>query len=355
MVPIFTRRLRSIHRKAQQNLYLSRQTQEYLTQEAFTALCYIFVIIVLHTYAMMLFEGLSFRDAIWLTTTSITTVGYGDLSAKTDAGRLSTTLLVFFGGIFVLGKIAGDFIDFRQNRRIAKKSGHWSYNRMQKHIVIIGSKVDSETHIQRLIAEFERNQETSGQEIVLITESFGSTLPHSLQQQSIKFVNGRGSDPTFLKQAGVANAGIIILLAWDENEKPSDGHAFDIINRIREMGSTAKIVAECVDNDNRTRLENSGADLVLRPIRAYPEMIVGGLLNPGSIGILENLFTTSGESIVIEEARSKGTWTDIVTKCVAADKGVPIAYRSKDTGLTITSPLGSTDVNADALFILRSA
>ncbi|MBL4741228.1 MAG: potassium channel protein [Sneathiella sp.] len=322
-------------------------------REVLTTLFYLTLIIVLHTAAMMAFEALSFRDSLWLTLVSITTVGYGDFSAQSDLGRWATTLLIFLGGIFVLGKIAGDFLDFRSNQREAKKAGHWSYNRMKNHIVIIGSKNDSETHLLRLITEFQRNPETSDQEIILITSSFGTDFPFSFQQHGVKFVNGRGSDPTFLKQAGVSNAEIVILLAWDENDSSSDGHAYDIVSRIREMGSTASLVVECVDNNNRSRLESSGASLVLRPIRAYPEMIIGGLLNPGTIPILENLFTATGESIVVEEGATKGTWMEIVTATVSEDKGVPIAYRSRETGATITSPAGSSAVDADALFILR--
>jgi len=347
------RKLRSLRRRANQKLYLSGKTQQYLLREVSATLFYLTLIIILHTAAMMAFEALSFRDSLWLTLVSITTVGYGDFSVQSDLGRLATALLIFLGGIFVLGKIAGDFLDFRSNQREAKKAGHWSYNRMKNHIVIIGSKNDSETHLLRLITEFQRNQETSDQEIVLITNSFGTDFPYALQQHGVKFVNGRGSDPTYLNQAGVSNADTVILLAWDENDKSSDGHAYDIVNRIREMGSTASLVVECVDNDNRSRLEMSGASLVLRPIRAYPEMIIGGLLNPGTIPILENLFTAADESIVVEEGTIKGTWAEIVTASVSADKGVPIAYRSRETGETITSPTGSTDVDANALFILR--
>ncbi|MEH6404770.1 MAG: potassium channel family protein [Sneathiella sp.] len=356
MVPIISyrlRKLRILRLRASQRLYLTGKTQQYLMQEVLATLFYLTLIIILHTAAMMAFEALSFRDSLWLTLVSITTVGYGDFSAQSDLGRLATVLLIFLGGIFVLGKIAGDFLDFRSNQRDAKKAGHWSYNRMKNHIVIIGSKNDSETHLLRLITECQRNPETSDQEIVLITNSFGTNFPYALQQHGVKFVNGRGSDPTFLRQAGVGNAGIIILLAWDENDKSSDGHAYDIANRIREMGSTASLVVECVDNSNRPRLKTSGASLVLRPIRAYPEMVIGGLLNPGTIPILENLFTASGESIVVEEGITKGTWTEIVTASVSADKGVPIAYRSRETGSTITSPRGSSEVDADALFILR--
>lgn len=356
MIPIIShrlRKLRSLRRKANQRLYLSRQTQQYLLQEALAALFYLSLIIILHTAAMMTFEALSFRDSLWLTIVSITTVGYGDFSAQSDMGRWATTLFIFLGGIFVLGKIAGDFIDFRSNQREAKKAGHWSYNRMKNHIVIIGSKNDSEAHLLRLFAECERNPQTSGLEIVLITDSFGIDLPYALQQHGVKFVNGCGSDPTFLKQAGVQNADIVILLAWDENDNSSDGRAYDIVNRIREMKSAANLVVECVDNNNRSRLEASGASLVLRPIRAYPEMIIGGLLNPGTIPIFENLFTAANESIVMEEGIVTGTWAEVVIASVSADKGVPIAYRSRETGSTITAPTGSSKVDADALFILR--
>jgi len=354
MVPTFTRKLRTIRRNALQKLYLSRQTQYYLMQEALSALFYLVIIVVAHTAAMMAFEQLSMRDSLWLTIVSMTTVGYGDLAAQTDAGRVATTLLIFLGGIFVLGKIAGDFIDFRSNRREAKKAGQWSYSRMKNHIVIIGSKADSEQHLQRLISECECNLETAGQEIVLVTNSFGSALPYSLQKHHVKFINGRGSDPAFLKQAGVQNADIIILLAWDENDNASDGHAFDIINRIKEQGSLAQIGAECVDSKNKTRLERAGASLVIRPIRAYPEMIVGGLLNPGTMDILENLFTASGESIFTEEKQFDGAWAEIVSAHVTSDMGIPIAYRDRKTGETVTSPPGGSAVEADALFILRT-
>ena len=43
---------------------------------------YLMLIFALHTVAMMSFEKLSFGDSLWLTLTTATTVGYGDLSAS---------------------------------------------------------------------------------------------------------------------------------------------------------------------------------------------------------------------------------------------------------------------------------
>ncbi len=55
---------------------------------------YLAAITIGHTLAMMAFEELALGDAVWLTATTMTTVGYGDLSASTAAGRWSTVILV---------------------------------------------------------------------------------------------------------------------------------------------------------------------------------------------------------------------------------------------------------------------
>jgi len=329
-----------------------KQTQQLAMQSAIKALFYIILILSTHTFAMMQFEGFTFGDSLWLTLTSITTVGYGDISAATGLGRLSTVLILYVGGIFIVGNMAGDFFDYRSLRREAMKNGKWSWRKMNDHIVIIGSKVDSTQHLVRLISECRREPATAAKKIILISECFDDGLPVILQNFDIKYVKGHGNAPAILDQASVGNAAIVIILAWKEEDQFSDGHAFDVICRIRESNTGTKIVAECVDDDNRQRLEKAGATLVLRPVRAYPEMIIGGLLNPGSTAILENLFTAEGERIIRSVKALTGLWADIVSEHVRMNSGTPIAYRDANTGKIVTAPPGSTTINADAIFLL---
>ena len=80
------------------------------------------------------FEGMDLSDALRLTLTTVTTVGYGDLSAATPAGRAAPVVRRYVVGIFALAKIAGYF-DYRAARRLRKLRGEWDWN-MHGHILI---------------------------------------------------------------------------------------------------------------------------------------------------------------------------------------------------------------------------
>ena len=86
---------------------------------------WLLVLTALHTTAMMLFEGLRWDDALWLTLTTLTTVGYGDLSAATPAGRVATVLLLYVAGITLLAQLASDYIDHRLKRKEYMLKGRW--------------------------------------------------------------------------------------------------------------------------------------------------------------------------------------------------------------------------------------
>ena len=48
------------------------------------------IVVILGTLGFMLIEEMRFFDAFYLTVITLATVGYGDLTAQTDLGRLFT-------------------------------------------------------------------------------------------------------------------------------------------------------------------------------------------------------------------------------------------------------------------------
>ena len=75
-----------------------------LVRQTRMALLIMLFLISIGVAGFMLIEHLTFMDALWLTTITLTTVGYGDLHANSQAGRIFTIALIFFGfGVVAFG------------------------------------------------------------------------------------------------------------------------------------------------------------------------------------------------------------------------------------------------------------
>ena len=164
---------------------------------------------------------------------------------------------------------------------------------------------------------------------------------------------GDAADPAVLAAAGVREAAVIIVLARDDTDPGSDGRIFDILDRLTELGTRARVLAECVKDADRARLRRAGADIVVRPLRAYPEMIVRALAAPGAEAIMEDLFTSRGDECWRYDVRlCCPRWADVVCILLEADIGTPIGFRSARDGQVKVNPPPATPVDADKLYVL---
>ncbi len=311
------------------------------------------IIVLLHILAMHFFEDLSWFTALWLTMTTVTTVGYGDISAQTPAGQISTMLLLYAAGIFILAQMAGHYFDYRIERRERMLRGYWRWN-MQDHIVIINAPQQNYTsYFLRLCSQLRDNPEFQHIPIQILTQCFPDGLPQNLRNLGIQHIHGRGNNNPDLEMVNIDKARYIIVIARQETDSLSDSINFDILHRLQNYPSkNAFILAECVNDSNRQRLTDAGADALIRPMRAYPELIIRALVAPGSERVLENLFTHDDNhnrryDIAIQDL----SWADIVCKLMQANQGTAMAYIN-DNNEVITHPLAATRINAKALIIM---
>lgn len=318
------------------------------------ALIGLLVLIGLHVASMVVFERLGLGEAIWLTFTTITTTGYGDFSAKTTAGRASTIVLIYLSGIFMLTQAGSAFFEFRILRRERKRRGEWRWE-MRDHIVIVNAPSDEPgDYLRRLLDQLHRSHANfASVPALILTEAFPDGLPPGLEDDPlIVQLKGRFDDPAALEAAGVDEARALVILAEEEGDRLSDSRTFDIIHRLHERGVRARIVAECVDDQNRDRLKRAGASAIVRPLRGYPEMIVRAIVAPGTEWIIERLFSSEGDECLRFDVVVRGLpWSVIVQAVLDADFGTPVGYADVE-GQPHSNPPASVSVKAQALFIL---
>lgn len=293
-------------------------------------------LILIHTLAMMYFEGMGFGDGLWLSVTTLNTVGYGDFSSSSLGGRISTTIFLYIIGISLLSMLIAEYMEYRMTKRELKNKGQWSWN-MNEHILIINTpNSDSNEYLTKLVAEIRRTPELSELPIQIVTRKYPNGLPDEIVAQNVVHCHGKSEDTEVLLKAGVESAKYIFVLARSSSDSISDSLTFDVLNRIYEIGSNATIAVEVVIEDNRERCKKIGATVTVRPIRAYPELLIRGITSPGTEEVLENLFSHQGSHMErIDCVFNERLWKSIVIDFLETKAGLPIAYIDQNGNIVI--------------------
>lgn len=95
---------------------LKKRAHKFLYTNGFIyVLCTTGILIVCASFAISILEHKSFGDAIWWSIVTTTTVGYGDISPVTTAGRVIAIILMIFG-VGLIGMLTGTITTFFVDR-----------------------------------------------------------------------------------------------------------------------------------------------------------------------------------------------------------------------------------------------
>ncbi|PCH61851.1 MAG: metal transporter [SAR86 cluster bacterium] len=331
---------------------LSRHSSTSIVKRISFLMSMLLGLILVNTSGMILFEKMVFADALWLSFTTVTTVGYGDFSPVTFGGRLITVLSMYTFSISLLSMIAAEIIEARLMTTDKKRRGLWEWKGMKNHIQIINTpNEDTERYLKRLILQIQQTPSLQDTPLQLLTRKYPDGLPDSLNKLKVIHRTGSAEDGNILQTLNLEQASHIVILARDATSSLSDSISFDILNRVMEMNHSATVVVEAVLDENRERFLKSGASAVLRPIRAYPEMVVRALTHPGTEQILENLFQIEGDSLHRVEHNFTGkSWKEILLTCIEHEIGLPLGYMHK--GAIVINPSNASLCAGDALVLL---
>jgi len=311
---------------------------------------------VLHMVAMVVFEGLSLFDSLWLTVTTLTTVGYGDISASTTLGRLATIFFLYLPGIYLFANFISEYVFYKSDRLERKAKGLWRW-KMDNHILIINTpEQNGEQYFERLVDEFKASDKFKDTPIQLLTSLFPNGLPESLRQKGVVHTTGRADSLDDLNRADAQQAAYVIVLSKTPDDKFTDGRTFNVIDNVKSTGSQAHILAECVDDTHRERLLDAGAKSVLRPVRSHPAMLVSSLIAPGAEQVLEDAFSQTGahyERIPFTVSNQTVHWHEICCDFLKANIGSPCAYIDNN-GKLINSPDGTALIQCKEILVLAN-
>ncbi|MGF1454065.1 MAG: potassium channel family protein [Alphaproteobacteria bacterium] len=311
---------------------------------------------LLHSVLIALVEDWSLADALWFTATAGTTVGFGDLSPASHLGRLITVLLIYIPAIPAIGYLTSLLVEGIIDRRDRTRLGRVQLM-LSNHLVFINyPKIDGAVYFERAIEQFHQsNTDYADRPIAILTDSLPNGLPQSLHDLGVSLVSHRPNEAAALELACAAQADTVFVLTPSGQEPWEESLVFDIAHQIlllRGDGPRPRIIAEAFSPEMKSRLRQMGVDAVVRPIRAYPGLIVRAAIAPGSEAIVEALFDARGEECQrLDQPFTNIAWSDLASSLVARDLGTPIAIQDEH-GVVRADLSGSERVSGRAVYLI---
>ncbi len=200
-------------------------------------------------------ENANIVTAIYWATTTIATVGYGDVVFTSQAGRLFTIIVQVLGIVLISGFLVTYVVTPWMDRVIKFRLPRKVSSGMKDHIIICGYNQLVETLIDELTA----------QDMLFAVVEDEEELIRELVYKNIPCIFGSPSDKQTLMNAGIERAKLLIANKSDERNA-------NIVLTAREF-QYVNIIAIVEDLSNLRYLKYAGADTVVSPKSMFGQFI----------------------------------------------------------------------------------
>ena len=203
------------------------------------------VSIVGNTVTFFVFERLddhdvTIFDSLWYSIVSITTIGYGDLSAQSVGARLGTIFFIVIAGLTTFAAAAGILVDWIMDFQYRERAGMGTID-TKDHLLIIN--FPSEARVREIVEEFRQDPQHQRDDIVILTDQIES-LP--VRFPDLFFVRGSPLEEESYQRAKIEQAKQAIILSTRYDDPNSDGVVASIVSIIEHLNPKTRVVAECL-------------------------------------------------------------------------------------------------------------
>lgn len=275
--------------------------------------------LVYGTGGYMVIEGFGFVDALYMTVTTLTTVGFGEVHPLSDVGRLFTISLVAFGVVAVFDLLAV-FTTLLASGRLALSMERRAMQRrirdLEGHFVICAYG-----RVGRAAAEELARQ---GAEMVVIDVK--AELEPLLMEAGVPYLIGDPSEESVLAEAGIERARAL-LCAVD-----SDVVNVYITLTARALHPELFIIARASRPESVDKLQRAGADRVISPYAVSGVRMASMALQPAVLEFMD--MVRAAPDLRIEElvvgSRSSLVGRTVRDACGPHDGLMLVALRRPD-------------------------
>ena len=230
---------------------------------------------------------ITWLDAIYYTTVTLSTTGYGDITPVTDQARLINAFVITPARIAFLVLLIGTTLEVlaSQGRELIRIA-QWRKN-MGDHVVVVGYGTKGRRAVDTLLGNGHRKES-----IVVVDPS--PTALEDAHADGLAVVTGDATRREVLRRAGVAEASKVIITTDRD-----DSNVLATLT-VRQLNPDAWITAAVREQENVPLMRQSGADSVITSSDAVGRLLGLSSMSPTLGSVMEDLLTY-GEGLEVAE------------------------------------------------------
>jgi voltage-gated potassium channel len=234
-------------------------------------------------------DGVSFIDALYYATVTMTTTGYGDIVPVADHSRLINTFLVTPLRVAFLVLLVGTTVEVLANEgRRALMDAQWRKN-LRNHTVVIGYGTMGQSAASTLVS----NGVPEDRIVVIDTNPLAVATAN---RNNLAAFEGDATHRETLRRAELPKAREVIITV------NRDDTTILTALTVRQLNRTAHVVAAVRDSENLQLVRQSGADAVITSSDSVGRLMGLSSISPYLGDVIEDLLTSGSGLEVIQRA-----------------------------------------------------
>ena len=294
----------------------------------------------------MVIEGYSLTEAIYMTSITVSTVGFNEVNPLTENGRLFTSIYILLNlGIFayVVSTVTtyifeGELQSFLKRYQVDKK-----IKKLKNHVIVCGYGRNGMRACEELFSEHVD---------FLIIEQNQKTLDLIPKKYPYHPIIGDATHDEVLKNAGIMDARALITTL------PRDSDNVYITLSAKELKKDIFIVSRASEEYSETKLTRAGADKVIMPDAVGGMHMAQLITKPYVIEFLDLLSGASNTKLSLEEYKQQDLKSEYQNKSIRnldirkVTNATIVGLKRKDKGFMFNPAPDTKLTEGDVLILL---
>jgi voltage-gated potassium channel len=248
----------------------------------------IVLIMLTGTLGFMVIEGWNVLDSLYMTITTMATVGFGEIHPLSPQGRIFTIALIVLGvggALYLLTAMMQFVFEGHLGRNLERRRMQRRIDHLRDHFILWG--------FGRVGRQVSHDFRAAGVEFVVIDVNQSSL--DAASEEGCLCVRGDAADDETLRRAGIETArGLVTCVN-------SDADNIFVTLSARALRSDLFIVARGNNDEAAPKLRRAGADRVVSPYSIGGRQMAMLATRPAAVELIDRVLSHADVDLLLED------------------------------------------------------